>query len=311
MYLFLVFIHFAILQSPSMKQTFLEKLLQLEESTDAELKLKIEEMNKMIDEMEEEEIEDIFNKELFDKIHEMIEGEKLSMENTLLLLKHVGFSKTLRDIYDHHFRYSSLSKRIEKMIVDENTKKDGKNEKLLVDLCESYLLLSGKASSKLLLIYVPCLLKAALKKEENEEIQKEVEIALLALSNIKYTFLKQELFLDEVKEIILYHQECSNMTQLAYQSAWQFLIYRLWADNSLEEVIVNELHFLREATREPEKLMRCIDWKRKEGGEKEEKGVIIIRRWISLIGYFFISYQLRADGFVGLIRCVVQVFRAA
>eukprot|EP00770_Monocercomonoides_exilis_P000423 MONOS_420.1-p1 / transcript=MONOS_420.1 / gene=MONOS_420 / organism=Monocercomonoides_exilis_PA203 / gene_product=unspecified product / transcript_product=unspecified product / location=Mono_scaffold00007:27207-27823(-) / protein_length=132 / sequence_SO=supercontig / SO=protein_coding / is_pseudo=false len=73
----------------------------------------------------------------------------------------------------------------EKMIIDENEKKEGKNEKLLVDLCECYLLFySGVFSSKMLSLCVPCLLKFALKKEEREKVQKEVEMALLALSCI-------------------------------------------------------------------------------------------------------------------------------
>ncbi|KAH7819993.1 uncharacterized protein MONOS_14749 [Monocercomonoides exilis] len=101
------------------------------------------------------------------------------------------------------------------------------------------------------------------------------------------------------------------MTQLAYQSAWQFLIYRLWADNSLEEVIVNELHFLREATREPEKLMRCIDWKRKEGGEKEGKEEIIISKWLQTLGKFLFYCRLRNEEYSVLVESIVQAFRAA
>ncbi|KAH7818384.1 uncharacterized protein MONOS_8091 [Monocercomonoides exilis] len=67
-------------------------------------------------------------------------------------------------------------------------------------------------------------LLVALSKEENEEAQKEVEMALLVLGNAGYQEIEQELFLTEIKEIIKYHQVHRNLTQLAYQSAWQFLM---------------------------------------------------------------------------------------
>ncbi|KAH7828412.1 uncharacterized protein MONOS_15190 [Monocercomonoides exilis] len=107
---------------------------------------------------------------------------------------------------------------------------------------------------------VSCLLKVTLKKEEDEETQKEVEMALLALSCIYSHYeIEQKQYLNEIKEIIHYHQEHHNLTRLAYLYAWEFLILRLNTDKSLNEVIVNELHFIREARREIEDLSKCVD----------------------------------------------------
>ncbi|KAH7829798.1 uncharacterized protein MONOS_3341 [Monocercomonoides exilis] len=142
---------------------------------------------------------------------------------------------------------------MKEMIIDENEKKKEVNEKILTDLCESYLLLNRWPSSEMDSIIVPCLLKVASKKDETEEAQKEVEIALLALGNIGFW---EKLYLNEITDIIKYHQEHQNLTRLAYQSAWGILIYGFTKVDSLEEVIVNELHFVREATRELEELTK-------------------------------------------------------
>ncbi|KAH7815019.1 uncharacterized protein MONOS_14022 [Monocercomonoides exilis] len=199
------------------------------------------------------------------------------------------------------------------MMIDENKKKKEMNEKILTDLCECCLTLGFDFSFEFLSICVPCLLKAALKKEENEETQMEVEMALFALSSIGYCKVPKEMYLSELKEIIQYHQEHHNLTQLAYQSAWQFLIRRILCDRNLEDVIVNELHFGREAARELKELTRNVDWKRgkEEEKEKETKEVIMTRRWIDIVDNYLIEFTLWKEEFVVLICSVVQVFRAA
>ncbi|KAH7820362.1 uncharacterized protein MONOS_2267 [Monocercomonoides exilis] len=150
------------------------------------------------------------------------------------------------------------------MIIDENEKKkDEKDERLLIDLCECYLTLGYDFPYELHSICVPCLLKTALKKEESKETQNETEMALLALSKAVCCFIEQELNLNEIKEIIKYHQGHRNLTQLAYQSAWLFLMDRFLYEN-VEEVIANELHLAREAARELEELTRCVNWKKKD-----------------------------------------------
>ncbi|KAH7814923.1 uncharacterized protein MONOS_11123 [Monocercomonoides exilis] len=77
-------------------------------------------------------------------------------------------------------------------------------------------------SDALLSICVPRLLNVALEKKENEEAQKEVENALVALSSVWMMNKKtKKMCSNDIKEIIQYHQENHNLTRLAYQSAWQ------------------------------------------------------------------------------------------
>ncbi|KAH7817734.1 uncharacterized protein MONOS_13864 [Monocercomonoides exilis] len=163
-----------------------ELLSELVHCNEKEQQQKINEINRIAEKIEKEEIESAFTKELFDKMHKMIEEKKMSMENVIVLLKRMGYLKGLKDMYIYGFDISLLKRRIEKMIFDEDKKKiDVKNEKLLVDLCECYLTLVYDFSSEFLSICVPCLLKFALNKEESEKAQNEVEMALLALSSIR------------------------------------------------------------------------------------------------------------------------------
>eukprot|EP00770_Monocercomonoides_exilis_P002157 MONOS_2141.1-p1 / transcript=MONOS_2141.1 / gene=MONOS_2141 / organism=Monocercomonoides_exilis_PA203 / gene_product=unspecified product / transcript_product=unspecified product / location=Mono_scaffold00042:82397-83577(+) / protein_length=373 / sequence_SO=supercontig / SO=protein_coding / is_pseudo=false len=244
----------------------------------------------------------------------MIEEKILSMENTILLLKHISYYSNLKRIWIEGFEGTSLCKRFEEMIIEEDEKKEEKNEKLLADLCECYISLSDDYQPKLLCICVSCILKATLKKEGNEEAQKEVEMALLSLSNLDVLcFVEQKQHLNEIKEIFKYHQEHHNLTRLAYQSAWEFLIYRLFFENSLEEDFVNELHFGREAARELDELSKCVEWKnKKEGkGSKETKEELVLLRWLQTCESCFLRCNLWNEEFVGLINSIVQVFRSA
>ncbi|KAH7828104.1 uncharacterized protein MONOS_17242 [Monocercomonoides exilis] len=145
----------------------------------------------------------------------------MTMKNAILLLKHVGYCNVLKNVWNRCFRDSSLNKIFEEMIFKEEKKRKEKDEKFLVDLCECYMMLcSGFISDELFSICIPCLLKVASAKDESEEVQKEVEIALFALSSINYlNEIEQGLFLNEIKEIIQYHQEHRNLTRLAYQEA--------------------------------------------------------------------------------------------
>ncbi|KAH7819149.1 uncharacterized protein MONOS_3284 [Monocercomonoides exilis] len=200
------------------------------------------------------------------------------------------------------------------MIIEENEMKEEKNETLLVDLCEYYFLLNSVFSSELIPICVSHILKEALNKGLKEEAQKEVEMFLLALSCIsQFFFIEQKLYLNEIKDIIQYHQEHHNMTHLSYQSAWQFLIRRILYDRSLEEVVVNELHFAREASRELEWLIQCVDWKRtkEERGGKIEKEEIILLRWFKTLEIYFRSCLSKNEEFAMLVGCIVQIYREA
>ncbi|KAH7828842.1 uncharacterized protein MONOS_17227 [Monocercomonoides exilis] len=148
-------------------------------------------------------------------------------------------------------------------------------------------------------VCVPCLLKVASNKEESDEAQKEVKKALLALSNIsKWKFVEQELYLNEIKDIIQYHQEHRNLTRLSYH---------------LEQVIVNELHFGRDARRELENLSKSVDWKKNEkwGERKEKEEMITILRWMQTLSYFFGNCYLWNGEYVGLLSSIVEVLRAS
>ncbi|KAH7819114.1 uncharacterized protein MONOS_17955 [Monocercomonoides exilis] len=302
----------------SNKAKKLRELFSELENCNAECqRLKIEDMREIIDGMNYTEFKFVFTKELLDKIDKMIEEEKLSIENAILLMKHVGYWKSLKRMWVNIFEETLLCERFDKIIFDEYEKGDGKNEKLLKDLCECFLLLANGFSSKFLSIIMPCLLKAASKKEENEEVEKEVEMALLPLSCIsQYVEIKKDLFLNDTKEIIKYHQKHHNLTRLGYQSAWQFLIGRLFADKSLEDAVVNEMHFIREARRELEDLSKYVDWKRKEEEKERGKGKgreeeNIFMRWIETLTFFFCGRTLWNEEYSGLISSIVSAFRTA
>ncbi|KAH7825188.1 uncharacterized protein MONOS_2000 [Monocercomonoides exilis] len=248
-----------------------EKLSQLMNYSGAELKHKIEEMNILVDEMNNEEIKDIFNKEL-----------------------------------------SLLCGRFEKMIEEEEKKEEEKDETLLVNLCECYLSLHHYSSEigEIISIIVPCLLNIALNKKESEEAQNEVEIALLALSCIDmYREMEPKLHLNEIREIIKHHQEHHNLTQLAYQSAWLFLINRLFCNGFLEDIVVNELHFGREAARELEELTKCVNWKKKEEemSKEEAKEEFSLMRWVETLNIYFGGCQLQNEEFVKILSRIVQL----
>ncbi|KAH7820382.1 uncharacterized protein MONOS_18653 [Monocercomonoides exilis] len=267
----------------------------------------------MIDFLNEKELRSVFTKELYGNIDEMIEEEKLLMVNAILLLKKAGFCKELKCILLYSFGDSLLSKRMREMIIDENEKKkDEKDERLMIDLCECYLTLVNDFPLELLSICVPLLLKTASKKEENEEAQKEVEMALMALSSIHFfEYVKKELFLDEISEIIQFSQGHRNLTHLAYQSAWRFLRYRFVHDQELKDVVMDELHVVEEATKELKELTRSVNWKAGEGEGKEKKEEQIIIRWLNTLINCYDVCELSCEGNAELVACVVKLFRAS
>ncbi|KAH7821875.1 uncharacterized protein MONOS_2787 [Monocercomonoides exilis] len=305
--------NFAEIYKDDITKKFTELFSEFEDCDKVSQKQNVYELNRLIDEMNKEEFRSVFNNEMFDKINKMIEEKKMDLKNAILLLKQVGYCNELNESQICGFYFTLLSKSFEKMIFEEEEKKEEKDEKLLVDLCECNLLLGSIFSSKLISICVPCLLKVASDKEENEEAQKEVEMALLALNNIGFCKVEQELFLDKITEIIKYLQEHRNLTRLAYQSVWQFLINQLRNNRSWEYVVANELHFAREAIKELEELSKCVDWKRQkdEEGVNETKEEIILKRWLKTLLIYFRYCQLRNEEFVKLIGNIAQILRTA
>ncbi|KAH7828247.1 uncharacterized protein MONOS_17249 [Monocercomonoides exilis] len=291
----------------SSMETFSKMFSDLENCSSDERESKVCEFVKWMNEMDEKEVEYLVSEETFFKVNNMFEEKKLSQDNIIHLLKYMGINKSLITNFGTRFEYTPLPKRLEKIIVDEEKKKEGKNEKLLIDVCECSLLLINEPSTKLLSICVPCLLKAALKKDESADTQKEVEIALLTLGNLKnWDAIEKEMYLKEISEIIKYHQEHRNLTRLAYQSAWGFLISRFNNERSLEGVIVKELNFTREALRELEELSKIVDWKRNERNNE----VFIVRGWFNSIWNIFIENNiLFGNDNSELITCAMRLFK--
>ncbi|KAH7815301.1 uncharacterized protein MONOS_18327 [Monocercomonoides exilis] len=138
-------------------------------------------------------------------------------------------------------------------------------------------------------------------------------MALLALSSIRDNkFVEQELYLNDIIEIIEYQQKHRNLTKLAYQSVWKFLINRSFSDGNMEEVILKDLHFAKKAAIELNELTRYVDWKRKEEGKegKETKEERIIESWLKMLGSFIYSCELWNEEFVELFGCIAEMFRA-
>ncbi|KAH7821365.1 uncharacterized protein MONOS_17770 [Monocercomonoides exilis] len=156
----------------------------------------------------------------------MANEKRMPFNDYVLLLKKIGYWKVLKNETSQSYELPLLSKRIEKSIYDEKFKEREGNTKLLVDLCECYLTNYSsdlfQIPNDLLQICVPCLLKAAMLKEQSEEVQKEVDMALLSLGNIsERDNIGKELYLNEITEIIQYHQEHQNLSHLAYMFAWR------------------------------------------------------------------------------------------
>ncbi|KAH7823696.1 uncharacterized protein MONOS_17577 [Monocercomonoides exilis] len=242
-------------------------------------KLIITEINKVLDLINEDDFLHVVTQKLFDKIRMLVDKKKLPLENALTLLKCIGYHGELNRFCCYAFNNSSLSKKFRNMIIDEERKKEGeKNENLLTDLCECYFLLHrfycDKEISKILAFY---LLKVASNKETSEEAQNKVEMALLAMGKETYPIAlndENDFILHDIAGIIRYHQERRNLSHLAYQSAWFFILFRLKLNEQFEKlwkVFVKDLDFYGEATGELEELVKKLDIIKKEKKEMKEK----------------------------------------
>ncbi|KAH7820055.1 uncharacterized protein MONOS_5456 [Monocercomonoides exilis] len=262
----------SIIERTSPVEKFWNLFGELGGCNEGEQKRKIKAINRVMDEMNEFELESIFETDLFNKIDKMIEEREMSLKDSVLMLKHIGYCEIPMNLWNRTFVSSSLDRRFKEMIFEEEKKNNEKNEKHLIDLCECYIFLCCYGSSQLSSICLPHILKAALNKEENEEAQKEVEMALLALACMRFFGMKNEVYLKGIKEIIQHHQEHRNLTQLAYQSAWECLVGRVHTIGTSNRAVVDELHFAREAARELEELRkRGIGRETKKKGKKEAK----------------------------------------
>ncbi|KAH7818420.1 uncharacterized protein MONOS_8791 [Monocercomonoides exilis] len=278
--------------------------------SEAQQMVSIKELNTMMEKMEKTEFNDALTVELFNKINGMIGGNKIIPNEAIILIKQIGYWKAMKIISNCNFKSSLLSKRFELIISKE------KNEKLLADLCECYLLLyDSYINEEMNSTCLPCLLKVASDKEESPEAQKEVELALLALSEASRVMrVKQEDHLTEVVKIIVYHEEHHNLTKLAFQSAWRLMIFNLPNDVGLQFIVVNMMNFAGVAKRELEELAKSLEWKRKEEGKEKsgaESGAAqLMIRWFVVIDTFFVSCSLFDKEYSELIRFIVELYRA-
>eukprot|EP00770_Monocercomonoides_exilis_P012794 MONOS_12738.1-p1 / transcript=MONOS_12738.1 / gene=MONOS_12738 / organism=Monocercomonoides_exilis_PA203 / gene_product=unspecified product / transcript_product=unspecified product / location=Mono_scaffold00727:1869-3451(-) / protein_length=381 / sequence_SO=supercontig / SO=protein_coding / is_pseudo=false len=253
----------------------------------------------------------------FEEIDEEMGKNNLCLENSIILLKGIGFCKLLKGVHFLGFIDCPLHDRFEKLLLEEENKKEEKNEKLMIGLCECFLALfenQHRVSKDTVNICICCVMKVAMRKEEDEKTQKEVEMALLALGNVRYFECEDGVkFFDKTEEIIKYHQEHHNLTRLAYQSAWHFIVWQTNNDEKMRRVIENELNFCKETERELEELLRCVDWIKKEK-EKETDRVIevhVIQRWLETINLYLSKRTLSGDEVNGLIESVVRLCRVA
>eukprot|EP00770_Monocercomonoides_exilis_P015039 MONOS_14985.1-p1 / transcript=MONOS_14985.1 / gene=MONOS_14985 / organism=Monocercomonoides_exilis_PA203 / gene_product=unspecified product / transcript_product=unspecified product / location=Mono_scaffold01120:4915-5803(+) / protein_length=270 / sequence_SO=supercontig / SO=protein_coding / is_pseudo=false len=194
----------------------------------------------------------VFAGKAFEKIFEMVEGEKLVLEDGIMLLKHVGYFKALSDIHTDNDGESSFRKRFERRVMNEEWKKGPKKEKMLNDVCECYALSYEQfVTFNFSLVCVPRLLGVASNKGDSQDAQKEVETALLALSHIgEDEYVEEDVFMSSIVSVIVRHQQNSNLTQLAYQSAWQFLMNRMHTKAQMESAMSMHFGFVEEGRRE-------------------------------------------------------------
>eukprot|EP00770_Monocercomonoides_exilis_P012718 MONOS_12662.1-p1 / transcript=MONOS_12662.1 / gene=MONOS_12662 / organism=Monocercomonoides_exilis_PA203 / gene_product=unspecified product / transcript_product=unspecified product / location=Mono_scaffold00716:4992-6454(+) / protein_length=395 / sequence_SO=supercontig / SO=protein_coding / is_pseudo=false len=252
-------------------EKYTEMLFQLRNYSAEEQTQRVGEMNSLMDQMGEDEMDNHASK-VFEEFCRMIEEKKVSLENTISLMKRVGYANIMKSIYAIYLNISP----------------------------------------EIIPVYVPCMLNAALKKEESEETRKEVEDALLALNYIEEAhFVRIELFQSKIKEIIMYHQEHRNLSHMGYRSAWHFYLNRLLDYSFLGDAIVNELHFVREAARELEELSRSVRMKQKEGKVISPEFKYTVNGWLETVLYYRQSGPRAKEDYVPLVQSMVCLRKAA
>ncbi|KAH7820324.1 uncharacterized protein MONOS_2233 [Monocercomonoides exilis] len=295
------------------KMRISQLLDELVECDDDGQKQTINRMEEATDEMNKEELEAFFTIEIFNKMDKMIEEKKLSLGNAIHFLIHIGYCKMMDYFLNDDFFFSSLYHRIEKMIFEEAAKNDGRNEKMLIVMCEcSAIMLDFVIVGPLRSVCVRCLLDVALRKDESKETQQEVEKALTTLSCInRCNKMGKELYLKEITDIIQYHQKHHILTKIAYQSASVFLMLRSFTDDSLKDIIASELHLVEEAAKELNELRRNFDWAQNETGRKEKRKLWEFGRWLNALPQFFCFTKSSCEGSAELISSLVSLSRAS
>ncbi|KAH7829843.1 uncharacterized protein MONOS_17064 [Monocercomonoides exilis] len=265
-----------------------------------------------MEKMNTKELETSITMDVYENIDYLMDCENIAEENIILLLKLLGYRKELYEIKTDSFKGTTLSATLWSLINEANSKYEMNSTQ--VDFCECYLINSNYVfvnKESHLINYVPYILKVALKKRKNKKEQAEAEIALMSLCKIEQNAeIEKELFLDHIKEIIQFHQKHNNLSHLAYQRAWEFLIKRLNEHKELENVIVNELHFYREAFGELEILKQCVNWTKNETGRYEIEEMLMLR-WVNAIKLSLWNSTWRLDIFSKLVDFAVSFYRLA
>eukprot|EP00770_Monocercomonoides_exilis_P001998 MONOS_1983.1-p1 / transcript=MONOS_1983.1 / gene=MONOS_1983 / organism=Monocercomonoides_exilis_PA203 / gene_product=unspecified product / transcript_product=unspecified product / location=Mono_scaffold00038:66980-68247(-) / protein_length=403 / sequence_SO=supercontig / SO=protein_coding / is_pseudo=false len=269
-------------------------------------------MNLMFGKMDRDELDAILSLKTFNEIDRMIEEKKLSIENALLLLKHLAHYKMMTYVYVESFPHSSLCYTLEKLIFDEMNKKEEKNVKLLADLCACFFTMNDeRAYDEPVPAFASYLLNVVLNKKENEEVQNEEEFAFPTLSNARQVVKGNECRSNEISETVRYQKDHHNLAHLACESSWRVLIEQSMIRIRFEKADFGELKFVDDATRELDELERKMDWKKKEGEVKEINEVLMIMRWCYDIGKYFLVSQLNRNEFSQLIKSAERMYKSA
>ncbi|KAH7832722.1 uncharacterized protein MONOS_15261 [Monocercomonoides exilis] len=218
----------------------------------------------------------VFAGKVFEKIFEMVKGEKLVLEDGIMLLKHVGYYKALSDIHTDNDGESSFRKRFERRVMNEEWKQGQKKEKMLNDVCECY--------------------------------------ALSYEQFVTFNFsshVEEDVFMNSIVSVIVHHQQNRNLTQLAYQSAWQFFMKRMHTNAQMESAMSMHFGFVEEARRELEELEKRADWQRKERRVKELKDIHTILRWLKTLNKHFVNHQPSRERNTRLAAVAVGICRKA
>ncbi|KAH7820053.1 uncharacterized protein MONOS_7572 [Monocercomonoides exilis] len=281
-----------------------------------EQKQKIDEMIEILNEMNGLELIYFLTEKEFNEISKMIGKNKLTLTNAFTLLSHIGHCRIEFSVSFSRFCDSLLAKRFENMIETEAMKRE-RDENLLIDLCKCYILLRREKDSvsiELRLIIIPFLMNVVLRKIKSKEAQREIEIILTALSTMEE---KQnaitDLCVNEMVEVIKYHQQHRNLTRLAHQSAWIYLVNHFEPGGILERTCMNELHIAREVAMELEELTKCVDWKKKKAKWEAQKEAWMIKRWINTVKdkFGFLDFELRNVERIELYRWISRTCKLA
>ncbi|KAH7831728.1 uncharacterized protein MONOS_523 [Monocercomonoides exilis] len=144
--------------------------------------------------MSKKELGMVSKKEIFDEIEKMVGEKKMLFEEVAPLMKQIGCWRMLNDEKNPNFYSSALCKHFELAIGEEEKKREGKNEKWLSDFCEVFFSLHGHH---------------------------------YCMGGLGLHWMEARICVEELSGIIRHHEEHDNLTDVAYQTAWDLLVLQL------------------------------------------------------------------------------------